>query len=344
MSWQGKAEGMGHVEEVGPSGKRGFGPKLKAHLRRFWWLHLIVFIAFTLILVLSLIYAAFPHISQHDINGSTLTIQSLVLSSPTPDSFHLVQTSVIGNGSPYHPNLDAFNASLSLDGRAPYAYIEIPQVHATAQATTVVDQDVSITDLDAFTDYNIAVLQNEDVKLDVKGKTALHEMRFPTNTVNYDKAVTMKGLNKLTGFNVTNFTIELNPEPDGTNMVGTVYIPNPTVMTISMGNVTFDNFIASTTTRIGTTTLTNLTLFPGNNTIPMRSQINQTLVLTQILENFKDGMLPIDIVGNSSVYDGQHLVYFEKALASVTQHITLNVGMALKAVGLDPSSLSGSPP
>ena len=44
----------------------------------------------------------------------------------------------------------------------------------------------------------------------------------------------MPGLNKLTGFNVTNFTIELNPEPDGTNMVGTVYIPNPTVMTISM--------------------------------------------------------------------------------------------------------------
>ena len=116
-----------------------------------------------------------------------------MLSNPTPDSFHLVQTSVIGNGSPYHPNLDAFNASLSLDGRAPYAYIEIPQVHATAQATTIVDQDVSITDLDAFTDYNIAVLQNEDVKLDVKGKTALHEMRFPTNTVNYDKAVTMKG-------------------------------------------------------------------------------------------------------------------------------------------------------
>ena len=76
----------------------------------------------------------------------------------------------------------------------------------------------------------------------------------------------------------------------------------------------------------------------------MRSQVNQTLVLTQILENFKDGMLPIDIMGNSSVYDGQHLVYFEKALASVTQHITLNVGAALKAVGLDPSSLSGSPP
>lgn len=42
------------------------------------------------------------------------------------------------------------------------------------------------------------------------------------------------GLNKLKGFNITEFSIKLTPEPDGTNMVGTVYIPNPTVMTISM--------------------------------------------------------------------------------------------------------------
>ena len=120
-------------------------------------------------------------------------MQSLILSNPTPDSFHLVQTSVIGNGSPYHPNLDAFNASLSLDGGKPYAYIEVPAVHATAQATTVVDQDVTITDLDAFIDYNINVLQNAEVKLDVKGRTALHEMSFPTTHVDYDKTATMKG-------------------------------------------------------------------------------------------------------------------------------------------------------
>jgi len=42
------------------------------------------------------------------------------------------------------------------------------------------------------------------------------------------------GLNKLNGFNVTAFSIELTPEADGTNMIGTVYIPNPTVMTIAM--------------------------------------------------------------------------------------------------------------
>jgi hypothetical protein len=117
----------------------------------------------------------------------------LILSNPTADSFHLKQTSVLENNSQYHPQLDAFNASLSLDGGKPYAYIQIPQVHATKLATTIVDQDVQITDLHAFTEYNVNVLKNETVKVDVKGKTPLHEMRFPTSTVNYDKTVTMKG-------------------------------------------------------------------------------------------------------------------------------------------------------
>ena len=104
-----------------------------------------------------------------------------------------MQTAVIGNKSPYHPDLDAFNASLSLAGGSPYAFVQIPKVHATKQATSIVDQDVAITDLMAFTDYTTQVLQSEDVRVKVKGRTALHEMRFPTTTVDYDKTATMNG-------------------------------------------------------------------------------------------------------------------------------------------------------
>ena len=67
----------------------------------------------------------------------------------------------------------------------------------------------------------------------------------------------------------------------------------------------------------------------------MRSTVNQTLVLTALQSTFKNGMLPVDIVGNSSVYNGQHLTYFEKPLGSLTQHITLNVGAALAKTGLN---------
>ena len=114
-------------------------------------------------------------------------------------------------------------------------------------------------------------------------------------------------------------------------MIGMVYIPNPTVMTLSMGNVTFSNHIQGT--YIGISTLENLVLAPGNNTVPMRSVINQTIVATKLATDFKNGLVPVDITGNSSVYNGQHLPYFEKALQALTNNITLNVGEALANAG-----------
>lgn len=79
---------------------------------------------------------------------------------------------------------------------------------------------------------------------------------------------------------------------------------------------------------IGTSLLPNLVLRPGDNLVEMRSMTNQSMVL-QKLSTFSDGMLPIDIVGNSSVYNGQHLTYYEEALKSNTVSTKLNIRSAL---------------
>ena len=358
-SWKDDKAGMDNIEEVKsvPSQTQArkqpttFGTKAKAHFRKFWWAHLLVFIIGTIVITILLCYVAFPRIAQSGISKSVLTVNSLEISNPTSTGFHLKQNSTIVNNTPYHPQLDAFNASLSLHGGAPYAYIEIPHLHATQQGSNLVDQDVSITDLEAFTAYNVAVLNDESVQVDVVGKTWLHEMDFPDTTVNYNTTTTMKGLNKLSGFNVTSFSIKLAADPDGTNMVGEVSIPNPTVLTLAMGNVTFFNLLPASAsgpaTTIGNSTLENLVLKPGNNIIPMKSIVDQTMVIEAIATTYKDGKLPVDIIGVSSIYNGQHLTYYEKALQGLTQHVTLDVGSALKAIGVDPTSLAslgGAPP
>ena len=159
------------------------------------------------------------------------------VSDPTPSSFHLKQTATLGHITKYHPNLDAYNASLSLDvpGAKPFTYIPIPALRSVRNGTPVnVDADTEIADLDAFTVFNKALLASETLKIRVQGRTGLHEGKFPTAHVNYNHTVTMKGLNKLQGFNVTSFQIMLSPEPDGTNMVGQAFIPNPSVATIHL--------------------------------------------------------------------------------------------------------------
>ncbi|MCJ1407815.1 hypothetical protein MMC19_001886 [Ptychographa xylographoides] len=314
------------LEQATP--RRGtFGQKLKAHLKRWWWLHLIIGIAVLLLVTLILVYVGFPKISQSGVDNSTLQITSLIISNPTETSFHLNQAAIITSSSAYHPQLDAFNATVGLQGAIPYGTITIPPIHAIANSSTNIDQDVQIGDLDAFMQFNLAFFNEPSVNMAIQGSTGLHEMAFPETTVNYDKTVTLIGLNKLAGFNVTAFSILPTPLHNGTNMLGTVLIPNPSVFTFAMGNVTMALSVAGQS--IGTSTLADLTITPGNNSYAMTSITNQTAVLELLSTTYKDGLLPVDIVGQSSVYDGVHLTYFESALASVTQHVVLNVGAAL---------------
>ncbi|KAL8885457.1 MAG: hypothetical protein Q9215_006697, partial [Flavoplaca cf. flavocitrina] len=252
---EGKSHPQSDVREVTSEGrKQSFGAKLKAHFKRFC------------------VYVAFPRIAQNGINDSTLEIESLTLSNPNPNSFHLQQTAKLTNHNRYHPRLDAFNASLSVGGaeNKPYAYIELPAVHATETTYTNIDQEVQITDMDAFIDYNTQLLTQESVDLVVKGRTKLHEGRLPATTVDYEKTITMKGLNSLSTLTIPTFRILLTPTPTGTNMLGTVSIPNPSILTLTMGNVTLNNYVDGTF--IGTSLLPNLTLRPGENLVEMESK------------------------------------------------------------------------
>ena len=120
-------------------------------------------------------------------------------------------------------------------------------------------------------------------------------------------------------------------------MLGEVAVPNPSVFTIAMGNVTLLNFLPATAsslrTQIGTTSLIDFTLVPGMNKVAMRSQINQTAVIAAMTTTYKDGILPVEIVGDSVVYDGQHLSYYETAMKGLKKEVNLDVGAALKGAG-----------
>ena len=313
-----------------------FKEKLVPHFRKWWWAHLIAFLLLTLFFVLILLFVAFPKIAQSNIDSaSSLNVTQLILSNPSATGFHLFQNSTITNTAPYHPQLDAFNATIALEGSQPYASIEIGHMHAQRTTIAIVDQDVVLTDVDAFTDYNKAVLNQETVSLAINGKTTIHEMAFPATSIKYAKSTSMQGLNKLAGFAVLNFQIKIIPEADGSNMVGNVSIPNPTVMTLSMGNVTFFSSLSATSSSppvpIGNVSIDNLVLTPGANTLPMRAQVDQGTVVGALINTYHDGMVPMDIVGNTAIYDGQHLPYFEAALQSLTQHVTLDVGSAIKS-------------
>ncbi|RHZ56455.1 hypothetical protein CDV55_105943 [Aspergillus turcosus] len=320
---------VGFVE--GSSPRPTFGRRVLNHYKRWWWVHVIVTIVVVLVTTFPLVYVGYPNIAQSDINASTLEIKEMIISDPTPNSFFLNQTQVIGSHSIFHPTIYAFDAALSLLGASIFATAKVPQVKANDGTVVHIAQSLDLSDVGAFGGFATAVMQNEEIKLNIYGKPDLKQGGLPKIGVTYNKTVTMKALNKLDGFAITEMHFlsgNSSNSSNGANFGGTVYIPNPSVMTITMGNVTLDLSVEGNS--VGTSYLTDLKLVPGNNTLPMLANVSLSAMAPYIAK-YPNGV-PVSISGsstNSSVYNGQAIPYFSEALGSNKLNVTLDLAKLL---------------
>lgn len=92
-----------------------------------------------------------------------------------------------------------------------------------------------------------------------------------------------------------------------------------------MGNVTMSLSTAHSGI-VGNATILNMTLVPGNNTLPMSAIIDQPKVISSLDAK---GFVTMTITGTSAVYNGQHLTYYEAALASNVLTLDMNVAQIL---------------
>jgi hypothetical protein len=321
-----------------PGEKPGAKGRMKNHCRKFWWCDCLVFAIIILVIVLPIIYVAIPKRAQREINSSTIEVVSQEVTNPHPDSIHLKLNTLIKSDSSYHPRIDGFRAGLSLEGQEPFLYIDIPEVKSEAETPVTVDQEVKLANQNAFSEYTKTVLNSEEFSVRLDGKTNIHLSGLPTMDVNYNKIVTMKGLNRLHGLNISDVSILSGDKilADKSNLIATVSIPNPSVMTLDLGNVTMN--LAVDGKAIGYSLIPNLLLKPGNNQFPLQSRVDQLTILGLIQSKYKDAVLPLQIVGNSSVKDGEHLTYYEDAIKSNTINLNLNVGPALAGIGINITS------
>jgi len=309
--------------------------KVGRHCRRFWWLHLIIFIAVTLIIVLPVVYVGYPNIAQHDINKSSLNVTAQTTTDPAPDSMTLNLTSSLVTHSSYHPTLRAFNATVYLpDSDIPLYSFASPQVGtASSGVEEHIFQRVELPNPDEFARFSVILAQNKTVTLYVKGRGGLKLGALPETHVNYNTPSTISGLNGLKDLVMTNFTLLKTAYSNGTNAMGVIAINNPSVLTLAMGDVTQTQFVDGI--QISNSTLPNFTLLPGNNTYPIYFTTNETATV-QVLQKpqYKCGLFDVDIKTNASTYNGQEIPYFTQALQSATLTTQLNIAPALNQAGL----------
>jgi len=201
----------------------------------------------------------------------------------------------------------------------------LPRIHATDNRIIAFDEPLPIANLDQVTAYSIAVLTQETVSSGITGRPRLHLGKLPVNTVKFNQTVTYKGLNGLKGFNTTDVRINIT-QTTGQNLKGTAFIPNPSTLTMEIGNVTLGLSIGSVS--VGTAQIDDMTIRPGDNNFPMTGSLNQTAVLANY--DSTTGIANMTITGGDVIFDGQHISYYEAAFKANVLHLPLNVTQIIR--------------
>jgi uncharacterized protein DUF3712 len=146
---------------------------------------------------------------------------------------------------------------------------------------------------------------------------------------------------------VTDVNLTMASFPDGSNMHGNVIIPNPSVMTLTIGDMVQDLFADGKP--IGNTTIKDVVLKPGDNIFPVTSITNQAAIIPLIGpgRKFPTGILEIEARTREITYQGTQIPYFTEAMKASPVHFTMDIAGPLRAMGLgamlDPPKSLGSP-
>ncbi|KAI0433673.1 hypothetical protein F5Y09DRAFT_54654 [Xylaria sp. FL1042] len=332
------------MSEIKPDAKATEGevspitaPRKKSHFRRFWWIYLLItLVVATVVVVPSVLLVAVPKMAQQKLNEAKLTIDGIAVTNTQTDFLRMAINSTIEASSSVHATIDAFQGTLYLaDVDPPLAFskIDFPQTTSSAVQAVNVSQVIQISDSDAFTTFNKALLSSVSVQVQVKGDTYIHVQGISrAYPVTFDKTVTLKGLNGFNGLSISDASISIRTTD---NFNATVHIPNPSALTLEIGNTTFTNYLNGED--IGQAYINNLVLYPGNNTFSTTADIKQLPILNALtLEPLCElkGKLPFQLKGNNVVNDGQVLPYFRDALAATYQNVTIDLSEAAKKIGI----------
>ena len=183
------------------------------------------------------IFVGVPKIAQSKINSATLEVQGVHVIKTTTNAYTLEINSTISTDGTVKADIDPFDGDMSLEDvpNAPaFATVRFPPTTADSSQTVNVSQALQITDMKAFTDFNIAFFQNETLRVRVAGKTKVQPAGLSRKSdVDFVKILDLKGLNLLKGTKVSNASVALGVM-NGTNFRATADIPNASLFTLDI--------------------------------------------------------------------------------------------------------------
>ena len=275
-----------------------------------------------------------PAIIKNIVGDQELPVKGGALNFTEPTRLHInLDTSL---DTPLGVKIDPLPLSLirpqtdgADDAGTPFLTVQMPEQHIHHETDVIIpDQIVDILDYTQLVAWFNEFFDNEAAELRLKADDLSAHLGALDYKVDLEKTIKVPGLNYLKGFGLLDMQFTIPPGPSGHNMKGHLNIPNAGVLTLGLGNVTFN--VMAGDIDLGLVYIYNLELKPGNNTPPFEGDFyfdqlvpNLSVFMQAQHSALADGMVEFNATGNSTFHNGQRIKYVEGVLNQ--KHIPFRV-------------------
>ncbi|KAL4864998.1 hypothetical protein BDV12DRAFT_211282 [Aspergillus spectabilis] len=316
-----------HIEAVaGGDEKPKKRQRFKRHLARFWCCYLLAGIVFLAIFLPVFFLVAIPAIAQRLVDDTNLPVYAAHITNPKPDALTFTLDTGLKIPLGLSVKLDEFELDLfnrDSDPEITYLSVLVPSYTIKGKTNlTVTSEDTPVLDQDEWVKSLTKAVYSKRFTLSAIGKTTGHLGAIKAG-ITLNKDVELDGLDKLNGFSIDEAALLLPAMADGSNLRGRATLPNHSVVTFAMGNVTLN--LKSGDIVLGTALLPDVTLLPGNNSVGFtgKADINAALaniggILAAQTDALRNGEIELSASGNQTIFNGEHIEYFERVLNNLT--------------------------
>ncbi|KAF3922622.1 hypothetical protein AA313_de0209862 [Arthrobotrys entomopaga] len=305
--------------EASPFKKRTF----KKYMARRWCIYLIISsIILTILFTLLLIFVIIPKIAQKSIDDATVEIHGITLRGLTNDYITVDMDSKVQASSPVPARLapqtfkmfsvpsdsGQLMQSIIPPNEAPIMGIPIGELVVKGPTDLIVSGAASeILDASALNDFSAHVMNNSFVQFAIQSKSDLF----------------LGGLNGLQGITASDGQIIEPAMSDGTNLQLMSTIPNPSVFTLELGDLSGDVYLSAI--KLGSGVMRNAKIAPGLNKLPVQCQINPLLTMIPTITSkfLSVPNVKLKMMFTSVVSNGQHISWMEQSLRALPPTVVI---------------------
>ncbi|KAF8314052.1 hypothetical protein DL93DRAFT_2167525 [Clavulina sp. PMI_390] len=221
-------------------------------------------------------YLAHP-IVQKLVDQSDLGFNTVLISNAQQESFDVSLTGSITNAGPFDAVI-SFPLGLEVHWEGnKLGSLSMPNVSLTGDvgATLDVSASFAVSDVDSLTAFSKVLITNETFEWTIVGQNlSVSALGIDVPTINYNKTVSLKGLNGLkNGVVIDSFDLPANDPAGGITLTLQTTVTNPSQVGVSLSEIGFVNYFH--TTYIGPAgSASAFTLNPlGNTNLPLTGRL-----------------------------------------------------------------------